>query len=40
MALQGTVAEMSTDILTLQTRPERSAPVPVNANKHYVSTKI
>lgn len=40
MALEGIVAETSTDISTLQTRPERSAYVPVNANKYYVSTQI
>lgn len=40
MTLQGIVAEMSTDILTLQTRSERSVHVPVNANKYYASTQI
>lgn len=40
MALQGIVAKMSTDILTPQTRPERSVFVPVNANKYYVSAQI
>lgn len=40
MALQGIVAKMSTDILTPQTRPERSVHVPVNANKYYVSAQI
>lgn len=31
---------MQPDILTVQTRPERSALVPVNANKYYVLAHI
>lgn len=34
------VAEMSTDILTLQIRPERSTYTSVNVNKYYVSAQI
>lgn len=33
----GIVAEMSTDILTLRIRPERSTYISVNVNKYYVS---
>ena len=36
MTLKGIVAEMSTDIVTVQTRPERSVHLPVNANKYYI----
>lgn len=38
--LQGIVVGIQPDILTVQTRPERSALVPVNANKYYVLTHI